>query len=265
VPTARVGGIDLYCELHGDPEAPALVFVNGLFQDTTAWSLHVRRFTDRYRCLVYDCRGQGRSAKPAGPYRIDQHAADLLGLLDAVGLRRPHVVGLSNGGAIAMTFAAKHRDRVARLVLVDTFAHADAALRTKLRSWKLALDAGGPSLRFEVSLPWNFSAAFLEVLERDQATLRTLRESALAFDPGTLHALIDGSSAHDARDLLSRIAAPTLVLAGEEDVLAPPWLSREIAAGITDARLRLLPGGHAMPVERLDEFCAVVRAFLEEA
>jgi 3-oxoadipate enol-lactonase len=260
MPTLAVDGVDLYYEIHGAEDKPPLVFVNGIFQDTTAWSLHVRRFADR-RCVVYDCRGQGRSAKPAGPYRIERHAADLLGLLDALGVGRTDVVGLSNGGAVAMTFAAAHTDRVRRLVLVDTFSYADAALRAKLRSWEAALDAGGPGLRFDVSVPWNFSRSFLEAHGRD---LPALREKALALDPGAMRALIAGSAAHDARATLPRIGSPTLVLVGEEDVLAPPWTAREIAGRIPQARLQVIAGaGHAMPIERLEEFCGAVRSFLD--
>jgi 3-oxoadipate enol-lactonase len=258
--TLEVDGVDLYYEIHGNDGATPVIFVNGIFQDTTGWSMHVRRFPDR-RCLVYDCRGQGRSAKPAGPYHIDLHVADLLGLLDALGIDRADIVGLSNGGAVAMTFAAEHPDRVRRLALVDTFAYADAALRAKLRSWEAALQAGGPGLRFDVSVPWNFSRGFLEAHGRD---LTALRQRALALDPDAMRALMAGSAAHDARHALPRIAAPTLVLVGEEDVLAPPWQARDIAESIPHARLQVIAGaGHAMPIERLDEFCDALRAFLD--
>jgi 3-oxoadipate enol-lactonase len=260
MPTAAVDGVDLYYEIHGERDTRPLVFVNGIFQDTTGWSPHVRRFADR-RCVVYDCRGQGRSAKPAGPYRIERHAADLLGVLDALGIDRADVVGLSNGGAVAMVFAAAHPHRVRRLVLVDTFAHADAAFRAKLRSWEAALDAGGPGLRFDVSVPWNFSRGFLEAHAQD---LPVLRAKALALDADAMRALMAGSAAHDARAALARIAAPTLVLVGEEDVLAPPWAAREIAERIPQARLQMIArAGHAMPIERLEEFCDALRSFLD--
>lgn len=260
MPTLTVDGVELYYETHGDDAAAPLVFVNGIFQDTTGWSLHVRRFADR-RCLVYDCRGQGRSAKPAGPYRIEQHSNDLLSLLDALRIDRADVVGLSNGGAVAMTFAATNPARIARLVLVDTFAYADAALRAKLRSWEAALDAGGPGLRYDVAVPWNFSRAFLEQHARD---LPLLRQIALALDADAMRALMAGSSAHDARTLLPRITARTLVLVGAEDVLAPPWTAREIADAIPNADLQTIAGaGHAMAIERLDEFCDALRRFFD--
>jgi 3-oxoadipate enol-lactonase len=260
MPTVRVDDVELYHELHGDSSRPALVFVNGIFQDTTAWSLHVRRLGGSYRCVVYDCRGQGQSAKPPGPYQTERHADDLRGLLDALGIPRAHVLGLSNGGAVAITFAAACPDRVDRLVLVDTFAHVDGALRAKLRSWRLAVEAGGPGLRFDVSVPWNFSAAFLEQHEHE---LTPLRERATKMSAAAIRDLILGASEFDGRPALARIRAPTLILVGDEDVLAPVWCAREIARGIAGSRLEIVEGaGHALPVERLERFCSLVRAFL---
>jgi len=79
-----------------------------------------------------------------------------------------------------------------------------------------------------------------------------------------MRALMAGSAEHDARDALSRITAPTLVLVGEQDVLAPPWMAREVAGAIQGAQLRQIAGaGHAMPIEKAEEFCTAVRDFLE--
>ena len=260
MPSVRVDDVELYYELHGDAAKPALVFVNGIFQDTTVWSLHVRRLGDSYRCIVYDCRGQGQSAKPPGPYRIERHADDLRGLLDALGIPRAHIVGLSNGGAVAIAFAAACPDRVDRLVLVDTFAYVDGALRAKLQSWRLALEAGGPGLRFDISVPWNFSAAFLEQHEHE---LAPLRERATKMSAAAMRDLILGTSEFDGRPALPRIRAATLVLVGDQDVLAPVWCAREIERGIAGSRLEIVEGaGHAMSIEQLERFCAAVRGFL---
>jgi 3-oxoadipate enol-lactonase len=259
MPTLAVGGVELYHEIHGAAGLPTVVFVNGIFQDTTAWSPHAHRLSARYRCVLYDCRGQGRSADPAGPHLIERHVSDLIGLLDALGIARPHLVGLSNGGAVAMTLAATRPERVGALVLADTFAHADGALRAKVRSWRAALDAGGPGLRFDVSVPWNFSAAFLDAHEHD---LGGLRERALSLRPEAMRSLMEGTMRHDARALLPQIRAPTLVLVGEHDVLSPPWVMRAIADAIHDARLVIVPGaGHALPIEKVDDFCGAIDGF----
>ena len=260
MPLVRVADVDLYYELHGPEGAPVVAFVNGIFQDTTGWTLHVRRLRDRFRCLVWDCRGQGRSAKPPGPYATTRHAADLGALLDTLAVARAHVVGSSNGAAVAMHFAASHPDRVAALVLAAPFARADAALRAKLASWRAALDAGGPALRYDVAVPWNWSARFLAEHAADVAALR---EVAAALDPDAQRSLLDGSMAHDVAAALSRITAPTLVLVGEHDLLTPPWMARAVAAGIAGARLEVLSEtGHALAIERVDDFCALVATFV---
>lgn len=260
--TARVDGVDLYYELHGRDDAPALVFVNGIFQDTTAWAAFLPAFTERYRCLLYDCRGQGRSDKPDAPYATARHAEDLRALLDALGIERPRIVGLSNGGAAALLFAAAHPERVGALVVADTYAHVDAALRAKLRALLLALDAGGLGLRFDVLVPWNFSAGFLDA---HGALLGALRARVLAGSASATANLIRGALENAERAALERIACPTLVLVGAEDLLTPPWYAREIAAGIAGARLVTIDGaGHAMPVERPDAFRDAVLPFLAE-
>jgi len=117
---ATVNGIETHYELHGREGAPWLVFSHSLACSSRMWEPQVAEFGDRYRVLVYDLRGHGASAAPAGPYSMEQLADDLKGLLDALGIRRTHFVGLSIGGAIGQTFALRHPGIFAGLVLADT-------------------------------------------------------------------------------------------------------------------------------------------------
>ena len=128
MPTLPVDDVELYYEWHGNPAGPVVVFVNGLLTDLASWAGHLPFFTDRYHCLVYDCRGQGQSAKPDHVYTIRRHSADLAGLLAALGIARAAIVGLSNGGATALDFAAAQPARVTALVVALRRAHdlADA-------------------------------------------------------------------------------------------------------------------------------------------
>src|SRR5690348_16730122 len=117
MPKIQLDDIELYYEWQGNPDGPALVFVNGLLTDTSSWKGHLPFFTDRYHCLVYDCRGQGQSSKPDQVYETRLHAADLAGLVVGLGIERAHVLGLSNGGAAALQFAAAHPERVGGLAV----------------------------------------------------------------------------------------------------------------------------------------------------
>jgi 3-oxoadipate enol-lactonase len=262
MPYQTANGIQLYYEWHGLEDGFPVVLVNGLLMDTTSWVFQLPAFAQHFRVLLYDCRGQGRSDKPPGPYPQALHAQDLLALLDALDVEQAHFVGLSNGGTVTMHFISDHPQRGARLVLVDTFAYADALMRSKLDSWLAAVEAGGLLLRFDVATPWIWSRNFMSNQPAILAALRTKAEQA---DPAAGHALITGTLEYDIRDRLPRIPAPTLVLVGEEDVLTPPWYARQLAENIPNAQLAIIPGaGHALTIERPTIFNMMALAFLQE-
>lgn len=259
MPHITLNGLDFFYAWHGAENAFPLVLVNGLLADTTSWVFQVPALATRFRVLTYDCRGQGQSAKPPGPYAPPLHTQDLLALLDALAVEQAHVVGLSNGGAIALSLAASQPTRVARLVVADAVARVDVALGAKVRSWLAALDVGGLGLRFDVATPWVWGATFLN---HNEANLAAWRAKALEADPQAIRTLLNGTP-FDLMPLLGQIQAPTLVLVGEEDLLAPPWEARAIAAAIPQAQFQIVPqAGHALPFERPETFNSLVLQFL---
>src|SRR5207249_10870094 len=110
---AKVGTIDLYYDEQGSGDP--LLLVMGLAADSAAWMFQVPDFARHHRTIVFDNRGVGRSAKPPGPYTIHEMADDAVGLLDALGITRAHVVGVSMGGMIAQVVAITHPERVLTL------------------------------------------------------------------------------------------------------------------------------------------------------
>jgi 3-oxoadipate enol-lactonase len=261
MPYQTVNGIQLYYELHGPEDGFPLVFINGLLMDTTSWGFQLPVFAQHFRVLVYDCRGQGRSDKPQGPYPQAAHAQDLLGLLDALHIYQSHIIGLSNGGTVAMHFTSDHPDRVAHLVLIDTFAYADAVMRSKLDSWLVATEMGGLHLRFDVAMPWIWGRTFMT---NNPDILASLRARVDLADPVAGLHLIRGTLDYDIRDRLSRVTAPALIMVGEEDVLTPPWYSRQLAQALPNAQLVIVPdAGHALTIERPDIVNALAVTFLQ--
>ncbi|MEZ4452438.1 MAG: alpha/beta fold hydrolase [Nannocystaceae bacterium] len=254
-------GVDLAYGWDGDPAAPVLVLVNGLLTDRSSWARHLPAFTSAYRCLTYDCRGQGASSKPDHPYAAQLHADDLIALLDHLAVDRAAVVGLSNGGAASLCAAADHPGRIVALAVSGAYAHVDPLLRAKLSSWVRAMAAGGPALRFDVATPWVWGGRFLaDNLEG----LLSFRERGVGMPQRPVENLIEGAMIHDVRDRLAKIRAPTLVTVGEEDVLTPPALSRAIAGAVPGARLEIVEGrGHAAALEDVAGFCGQIRRFLD--
>jgi 3-oxoadipate enol-lactonase len=255
-----VNNLDLYYEWHGNPAGPVVVIVNGLLTDTSSWARHLPAFVECYHCLVYDCRGQGQSDKPDMVYETAQHAADLAALVAGLGIVAAHFVGLSNGGAACLTFAAAHPARVRSLTVAGAYAAVDTILRAKLLSWIRAMEAGGSPVRFDVALPWVWGGAYLD---ENYEGLQGFREKGVNLPVAPARNLIAGAMVHDARPGLVAISAPVLVVVGEEDVLTPPKMAREIVAGVPRGELHIMQGrGHAAALEDPAGFCDIVLAFI---
>jgi 3-oxoadipate enol-lactonase len=262
MPEARVNGVRLYYELRGPEEGEPLVFVNGLLTDTNSWAQHVPAFEDRYRILLYDARGQGRSEKPPGPYPIRLHAQDLAALLDLLQIKQANCVGLSNGGAALLSLAIERPDLVKRLIIADGYSHVDAILEAKLEAWVAAAKISS-ELRFLVATPYVWSNRFLE---ENRELFGYFKERAAQFPKEAAVNLIAGAKEQDVSDRLGEIRAPTLIVVGEEDILTPVKHARFMHERIPNSQLYIIPeAGHASPIERPELFNRVVREFLEEA
>ena len=259
MPKIAVGDVELYYELVGNPDGRTVVFVNGLLTDTTSWQGHLPYFTDRYRCLVYDCRGQGQSDKPDQVYETARHTADLAGLVAALGIGRAHFVGLSNGGAAVLEYTAGHPAQVESAVVAGAYAYVDTILRVKLTSWVRAMEAGGSPLRFDVAVPWVWGGRFLD---ENYAGLLRFREKGANMPMAWAMNLVRGAMVHDIRARLGDVIRPVLAIVGEEDVLTPPRLAREIVAAVPRGECQVMPGlGHAVALEDVEGFSRRVLDF----
>lgn len=267
MPSVELHGTPIHHELRG-PEAageerPVVAFLNGILMTTRSWVLQRPVFERRHRCLYHDLRGQLLSGKPAGPYSFEQHAADLLALLDHLEIERVHLVGTSYGGEVGLLFAAEHPGRVATVSAISCVAHLEPLLRRQVELWRIA--GGDPETLYRIAAPFNFSNRFLAT----QTLLVEQGERRMADYPSDFFAgferLLDAFSRLDLRDRLADVRCPTLVLCGEDDLLKPPSYSREIAAGVRHSELLLVPGaGHAVVIEKADTVNTAVLGFLEK-
>lgn len=260
MPQISVNSTDIYYELHGPADAPVLALVNGILMGTASWVYQVPALSKHYRLLLHDCRGQWQSAHPAGPYTMELHADDLAALLDALGVERAHVGGISYGGEVAMTFALRYPDRVQSLVLSSTVSHSEPALRLVIEGWMRAAALHDPDLFFEVTVTDNFSEAWIAA---NQPTLDLARQRYATLDFDAVIRLCECFLAYDIRESLGQIAAPALVMVGEHDRLKHRDYAEIIVAGIPGAELVLIPhAGHAACWERPGEFNTAILGFL---
>jgi 3-oxoadipate enol-lactonase len=258
---ARVNGITLHYELSGGKELPPLIFANSLGTDLRIWNTVAERLSDRYRIVRYDKRGHGLSDATPPPYQLTDHVADLVGLLDHLGIRRTAIVGLSVGGLIAQGTAALHPERVTALVLSDT-AHK---IGTR-ESWDDRIDLvarKGLEALIDKVMPLWFTAAFRTPDNPVYAGCRNMfLRSPLDGYVGTCAALRDADLTESTRAL----TLPTLCIVGEQDGSTPIDLVRSMANLIRNSEFRIIPNaGHIPCVEQPDAFVGLVGSFLRAA
>jgi 3-oxoadipate enol-lactonase len=271
---AKVGDVELYYEEHGSGEP--LLCIMGFATDSMGWILQVPEFSQRYRTIVFDNRGVGRSAKPPGTYTIHQMADDAAALLDALDIRRAHVIGISMGGMIAQELTLRHPERVHGLILACTYPEPDAEVEqtrqftltqmgatvTATGETRIDVTALNPLLLFQHLLPLVFNQSFIET---DLPKLMHLFSGALqyGFSMEAILGQLEAVMSHKATDRLHQITAPTLVITGDADRLIPPANSDIIARSIPGARLVKIPGGsHGFNIEMPDQFNRAVLDFL---
>ena len=254
MPFQRVRDIDIYYEIHGD--GPRVLSISGSGSDLRSNPNRSEgALESTFTTLSYDQRGLGQTDKPDTTYTMADYADDAVGLLDALGWERTHVVGLSFGGMVAQHVALRHPSRVDRLVIGCTSAGG----------------AGGPSydIRLHETLdPMTRRQRSLELLDSrcdfsiDPPVVAPGLEPMIAMfsrsfdhdadDPDRAMGMrrqLDARADHDVAADLGRIVAPTLVVAGRFDQQAPLANSEYLAAHIPGARLLIADGGHAFMMQ----------------
>ena len=267
MPTVRTGDVETYYERRG--EGPPIVFVHASILDHSMWDEQAAALADDYETLVYDLRGHGRTGGSAVPaYSMDLFAEDLDALLAALAVERPVLCGLSMGGLVAQTYAAKYPDRVAGLILADTFTPR-ILTRGEWFLRRIVLNALIPPVRLvgyervEKANVWLNERLFSGV-GGDYGNVERLRETGPKMATDEFAKVIRAMTRfHEESVDLSAIAVPTLVLYGEHEL---PFVKRhaaELAARLSDVEVDEVPdAGHASNLDDPDYFTAAIRSFL---
>lgn len=261
MPVIEANHIAIYYEWHGPEDAPVLVLNNGILMNAAAsWAPQSPAFAASYRVLHYDCRGQGQSDHPPGPYSMSLHAEDLAALLDALGVRRAHVLGISYGGEVSQAFALRYPERVASLVLADTVSEVGPELRLVVEGWRAAALSGDADLFYLVTAPWNFSPAFMK---RHARVLAAARERYRSLALPAVARLCDAFLGVDFTGQLGQLDVPACILVGDQDLLKGPRYAAILHGAIRGSRLHVIPGaGHALSWEAPADFNRTVLDFL---
>ncbi len=251
MPRIKVNDTTLYYEDTGGPGEP-IVFSHGLLWNTTLFAPQVAAFKDRYRCISYDHRGQGQSADDARDViDMDLLTEDVVALIEALDLGPVHFCGLSMGGFVGMRLAARHPQMVRTLILCETSAEAEPAENVpKYRRLNWVARWFGPWVVVPAVMPILFGKTSLTHPAR--AAQRREWKRQLKRNRRSVWRAVNGVIFRDAVvDELERIAAPTLVIVGKEDVATVPAKAQLIAGRIDGPTTLAVLGaaGHSSTVE----------------
>ena len=253
----------LYHEQHGPLDAPPLILSSGLGGSASYWAPNIAALAKRHRVIAYDHRGTGRS-DPAlpDPCTVADMAADIVKLMDGLGIAQASVVGHAAGGAAGLALALTAPDRVNRLVVVNGWAAPDPHFARCIDTRAALLrDAGARAYVRATPLflyPADWSSEHSVRLDAEEdAGVAALPPAAI------LEARIAALRAFDISLMLGSIDVPVMALCAADDMLVPSACSARLAEGIAGAQLRTMAwGGHACNVTDPRTFAALVGEFL---
>jgi pimeloyl-ACP methyl ester carboxylesterase len=237
MPTVKANGIDIYYETQGEGEP--LVLIPYLAADQACYAFQVAEYAKHFTCFSVDLRGAGLSGKPEGHYTTELFADDVAAFMQAAGVDRAHVAGLSLGAATGMWLAAKHPERVASLSLHSAWDSSDAFLRVVVEGWRVMAQALGSVTDMVIQgiFPWCFTP---ELYAARPEYIDSLADFVRSRPMPPVDAFLRQSQAvlsHDARGVLGAIQAPTLITFGQHDRVTSTRFAGPLTAAIPGAEV----------------------------
>ncbi len=263
MPVLRVNQADLWYEVHGQgPET--VVFAHGLLWSGRMFHRQVSALQDRYRCITFDFRGQGRSEITRSGYDMDTLADDAAALIEQLDLAPCHFAGLSMGGFVGMRLALRRPELLRSLILMDTSADPEPEENIgRYRLLNLISRWLGMGLVAGQVMPIMFGQKFLSDPQRAEERAEWRQRLLSNRRKGISRAVRGVISREGIQDRISGITVPTLIIVGDQDVATVPEKSRRMHERIPDSRLVIIPGaGHTSTVEEPEAVTAAIEEFL---
>ena len=261
MPAVEVNGLEIAYRRAG--AGPPLVFAHGGASDGREWRPQLEGLADEFTVVAWDEPGSGQSAELPPDFGLGDFADTLAGFIEALELAPAHVGGLSWGGTLALELYRRHLDLVGALILCDTYAGWKGSLppeEVEARVAGVMQSLEAPAEEFVPVLPGLFAS------EPSREVVAELDQIMADTRPESLRQEVLAIAACDQRDLLPRIAVPTLLVWGAEDARSPvETVARQFHDAIPHSELVVIPGaGHMSNLERPAEFNQAVREFCRE-
>ncbi len=254
-----VNGVELAYRFDGAADGHVVLMSNSLMCDHTMWDINIPAFTDRYRVLRYDTRGHGSSGTTPGPYSIAMLADDAVGLLDALGIRQVHFIGLSMGGMIGQQIGARYPERVYSLSLCDTASEMPPRSMWEER-FSIASKQGTKGL-LETTIQRWFTAPFIA---RNPEPIDNVRR--MISSTGVEGYTACASAVRDMAQttMLLKVKAPTMVLVGRQDPGCTVEQATVVHRMIDASQMIILEdAAHLSNIEQSQLFNKTLRSFID--
>jgi pimeloyl-ACP methyl ester carboxylesterase len=263
MPTVNANGIAIYYETHGEGEP--LILIPYLAADQGCYAFQVAEYAKHFQCITVDNRGAGQSDKPDGTYSTELFADDVASFMQALGIERAHVSGLSLGAAVGMWLAAKYPAKVKTLSLHSAWSRTTPYVTTVVEAWRVLARAydSVPEMIVNGIFPWCFTPDFYSA---NPDYIGSLAAFVRGRPVQPVHAFLQQAHAvqtHDVDDQLARIDCPTLITFGCQDAVTPPSFAQSIGARIAGSELVPFEDcSHAALYQNVQAFNERTRAFL---
>ena len=264
MPKVQANGITLNYEQQGSGEP--LLLIPYLAADNACYAFQVADYAKHFTCISVDLRGAGESDKPTGAVKTELYADDVAALMQALGIERAHVTGLSLGAAVGMWLAAKHPDKVKTLSLHSAWDKTDAYIKTVVEGWQVMAKAfdSVPELIIRGMFPWCFTP---ELYAQKDDYIQSLGAFVRSRPPMSVDVYMqqaDAVIAHDARSQLSRINVPTQITFGRHDQVTSVRFAEPLTNGIKNNELLIFEDcSHAPIYENVEDFNQKTLEFLQ--
>jgi pimeloyl-ACP methyl ester carboxylesterase len=264
MPIVQANGIDINYEEQGVGEP--IVLLPYIAADQACYAFQVAEYAKYFTCYSVDLRGAGLSSKPEGAYTTELLADDVAAFMEAVGIERAHVFGLSLGAAAGMWLAAKHPARVKSLSLHSAWPRTDPYLRAVVETWRVMAEGldSVTDMVIKGIFPWCFTP---ELYAARPEYIASLADFVRGRPMPPVDAFLRQSEAvlaHDAERALESIGAPTLITFGRHDLATSTRFAGPLTDGIADSELIVFEDcAHAPIYENVEEFNEKTLAFLQ--
>lgn len=264
MPKVQANGITMNYDQQGTGEP--LILIPYLAADYACYAFQVADYAKHFTCISVDLRGAGESDKPEGTYTTELFADDVAAFMQALGIQRAHVSGLSLGAATGMWLAAKYPEKVRSLSLHSGWAKTDPFLKVVVEGWQVMAKALGsvPEMVIRGIFPWCFTP---ELYAARPDYIDSLADFVKGRPVQPLDAFMRQSNAviaHDAEAQLHKIEAPAQITFGRYDMATSTRFAEPMKQNIRRAEVMVFEGcAHAPIYEKVDEFNQATLAFLK--